>query len=693
MVLQNSLSKIKREHLEKLALIYVRQSTLYGVQHNITGGRRQREDVEQLALKLGWLKENIKIVDEDQARSGRSTYKRYGYLDMLNAMSTGSVGAVFSLESTRVARDTADWHFLIKLCYVTGTLIIDAEGIYDPRDINDNFLMKIKSLGGEMEGHYVSDRMGGAKLKLAHEGTLRLQIPAGFEYSPDGTIELASDPAVQEAVRLAFRLFDKLGSARAVARYFHQNNLKFPAIVRPRLHALEHEWVRLAGNRMARLLQNPFYAGAYVYGRSKTERRAVIKPGGIPEIQTKTVKVPRDEWAVVIRDSHPAYISWSKYCRNIQQLARNYSPQARIRGSASRAGNALLQGICICGICGYRMTVAYHGKHYYFCAGESGKGGTSCQKIRGGQVDSNIEKLFLQALDPVRLEISLDALQRFEEQTLRQTDQFMARLKRSENVVLSLRERLLRVDYHNRYSFETVQNELKKREEELIRLKREQQNAQEAVGSQLSPAERKSIEALARDLPVVWSETKDMVVKKNLLRCLIEDVTLKKIEKRLEILVRWKTQASSKLEIRVLGRSDANSTNPEVMERMAQLSRTHTAKQIAAALNEEGLRTRTGRLFTPQRVWWICRWHGLSPQRIPAIEEGEYTPLALQQALGTRRSTIYRWCREGRLKAVRDKSRRLLVQITNDDVARINAEMKAIKRGFQVTDRRKKVVA
>jgi DNA invertase Pin-like site-specific DNA recombinase len=605
MAMQNAALKVKREHVEKLALIYVRQSTLQGVQQNITGGRRQREDVERLALQLGWRKENIKIIDDDQARSGTSTHRRFGYLDMLDAISKSCVGAVFSLESTRVGRDMADWHFLIKLCHVTGTLVIDPEGVYDASDMNDNTLMKIKALVGEVELHYITERMIGAKLKLAQEGTLRVPLPAGFVYSEDGAIILAPDPAVQDAIRFGFDLFDKLGSARGVAHYFNQNSLRFPSIIRTGPSWGQHEWVELTGNRMGRVLQNPFYAGAFVYGRSKTQRTAVVGPGGVPQIQKYQITISRADWPVVIYDAHPAYISWARYLQNTERLTKNFLGRAREGLGAARMGSALLQGITICGTCGCKLFVRYRDKFqpYYMCSGDADKGGKECQYVSATIIDAEVEKLFLQAVEPVKLEVSLDAFQRIEERSVKQDRQLVARHQRAERLVESLKKRLLRVDYNNKYAFDAIQEELRRREEELLGMKRQKELDQQAVTDMMSEAERQSIETLARNIPLIWSaKTTDMVIKKNLLRCLVEDVTLKRTGWDVQVLIRWKTQASTKLNVRLPTTSELHRTGREVTDLIEKLAPDHTTREIAEALINAGMRTKRGLPFTENRL-------------------------------------------------------------------------------------------
>ena len=447
MFLQTAAAKVKREHVEKLAFIYVRQSTLQGVKKNITGGRRQREEMEQLALELGWPAERVKIIDDDQACSGSTTQGRFGYQDMLNAISKGCVGALFSLESTRVGRDYSDWHYLIKLCFVTGTLFIDPAGVYDASNNNDNTLMKVRSLAGEMELHSIRERLVGAKLKLAHEGRLRQTLPTGLLYSGTGSIVLDPNSEVQDAIRLAFDEFDRLGSALGVVRHLLREQSKFPCIVRSGPRKGEYDWVTPTENRMLQILQNPSYAGAFVYGRTETKWKAVILPSGVPEIQKYRVRLPQNKWKIVSKDLHPAYISWSRFLQNLERLRSNNQGTARKTGGATRAGQALLQGLLICGMCGYRMTVAYRGgPHYYYKCTAKVPLDVQCQSMTGREIDGAVEQLFLKAVEPVQLDISLEAFRSLENQAAQQNRRWAVQLKRAQATVANLKERLLCVD-------------------------------------------------------------------------------------------------------------------------------------------------------------------------------------------------------------------------------------------------------
>jgi hypothetical protein len=420
------------------------------------------------------------------------------------------------------------------------------DGVYDPNDPNDSTLMKFKGLFSEMEIRLIYQRIGGARRNLAQKGELRFQPPVGFVYGAQRKLILDPNQEIQDAVRLVFTTFDRVRSSAGVARYFFRNKLKFPSAVRTDSGRPEYKWVTLKFTRARTVLGNPAYAGTYVYGRSVTKINVYLDPAGVPQIQKYSVPVPLEEWDIVIHDAHEAYITWPRFIEN-QELIRNNGRVTSGRGNrAARVGGGLLQGIAICGKCGRRMAVRYsHGARYprYYCNYESEDAlPVRCQSVPAAEIDSVVEELFLQAVEPAQLKISFNAFERIEEQS-RQLDQCSAiGLKRATTAVDRAKERLLAVDFSNRYAFACVQEELKNKEEELAELKSQHNSAKAAILQNLTQDERQSIESSIQNLPLIWrAATTDMVAKKNLLRCLIQDVTIRRDELIVNIAARWKT--------------------------------------------------------------------------------------------------------------------------------------------------------
>jgi len=666
MVQQNNALKVRAEHLEKLAFIYVRQSTQYGVEHNIVGGRRQREEVEALALRLGWSKDKIIIVDCDQAVSGSSTDKRYGYVEMLRAIAEGEVGAVFSLESSRLSRDSADWHYLIKACDINGTLIIDPDGIYDASDSNDSTLMKFKAIITEVELRWITQRLVGAKRELAKKGLLRFFIPIGFVYDEHGKLALETNPAVGDAVRLLFSCFNKIGTALGVARHFGQNKLKFPTLVRGGPRAGEYDWVPLTAARVGSILRNPMHAGVYVWGRWKTKKMLVQAPGGMPRVKKFQVKLPREDWEFVLYDHHPGYITWAQFLENQERISHNRNLPGKQRRGAARAGSALLQGIALCGKCGHRMSV-YYASHqpvaYYDCRSHQVHFGTDkCQKIPGESIEAAVVKLFLEAVAPAQIKLSLSACQNVDEQTRLEDLQFEARLKRANVAVTRAKERLLFIDYTNRSALNCAQEDLKKSEDELGQLKRDHRDTHKNQIQKLDPEELRMVKALTQDLPRIWAaSTTDFVTKKKLIRSLIREVTLTRDELEVRVAIRWKTLACTEINVELPVRGAALRTQAEIIELIKKLARDHSNKQIAAALNEAGKLNGRGGAFTRTRVIRLRRRYRIRFKDLDwpePLEGGYYGVPEVAEMLSVNRNTILNWIRNGRLNATRESSER-----------------------------------
>jgi DNA invertase Pin-like site-specific DNA recombinase len=344
MSIHDGMRKITAEHTKKLACVYARVSTLRGVKENIVGWERQREEAVKLALELGWPKENIRVFDEDhQPLSGTTTEGRYGYMEMFDDLIAGRVGAVLSLEPSRVGRDSADWHMLIKMCAVTGTLVIDPHGIYDASDPNDNTKMKFDALFVEVELRWIAQRLQGARLALAKKGELRFFLPIGYVYDEDKKVILDPNENVQKMVRLIFTLFRRFGSASKVARYLHEKGLKFPTLVRGGPRKGQYDWIRVGGERVCAMLHNPAYAGTYVFGRSKVKKKAVRREGEAPKVVNYQERLKREDWQVVFHDVHPAYITWDEFLENEKRLNNNRNVRGEGVTGVPRRGPALLQ--------------------------------------------------------------------------------------------------------------------------------------------------------------------------------------------------------------------------------------------------------------------------------------------------------------------------------------------------------------
>jgi DNA invertase Pin-like site-specific DNA recombinase len=690
MSIQDGKRKITTEHTKKLACVYARVSTLRGVKENLVGWERQREEAIKLALELGWSKENIRVFDEDhRPLSGTTTEGRYGYMEMLDDVIGGRVGAVLSLEPARVGRDSADWHILIKMSALTGTLVIDPHGIYDPNDPNDNTKMKFDALFVEVELRWIAQRLQGAKMALAAKGELRFFLPIGYVYDEDKKIILDPNEDVQKMVHLVFTLFRQLGSASKVARYLHEKGLKFPTYVRGGPRAGQYDWIRIGCSRVCSILQNPAYAGTYVFGRSKVKKKAVRKQGEAPKVVKYQEKLKRSDWQFVFHDAHPAYITWAEFLEN-EQCLKNNNNNTVFRGKATgapREGSALLQGLALCGKCGRRMHVAYpHTAYsYYACQGERTHfGGKTCQTLASDFIDYAVEQAFLEALQPAQLEMSLQALEQSEQQTREIDQQWNSRLQRSEKAVVEAEERLLATDHKNQRAYARVQEHFEKKQAELDLLKQAQEEETKSKPKELSTEERRNILALAQDFPRVWNnETMDMATRKNLLRCLIADVTIARDGPKARVGIRWKTGAQMPLMVALLTKPSGASLPPEVIDLIKKLSLDRTDGEIATALNEAGIPNGKGLPFTKKRVKRIRERYELKKPIKPfwpeRREDGRFSSPAVARMVGIPHSTVCRWCKEGRLDGVQNApKKRWWIKTTPEELAEFKKTIRRV---------------
>ncbi len=652
--------KVRPEHLEKLALIYVRQSTLAQVLKNV-GSKARQYDLVQRALDLGWPQEHIKVVDQDQGLSGASATDRDGFQYLVAEVGLGHVGAVLSLEASRLARACSDWYRLIEICALTNTLVIDEEGVYDPCQYNDRLLLGFKGTMSAAELHWLRNRLLGGKLKKAQEGRLRFCLPAGLVYDSAGQVIHDPDEQVQQAVRLVFDLFDELSSAQAVVRHFTTHQLLFPTRHWGGVRDGELTWGALRQRRVLAILHNPAYAGAYVYGRTQTHTQLLSNEAGHMEKRTRRSK--RDDWPVLLLDAHPGYITWDQFQRNQQRLDDNRTFRPENRRGAVREGAALLQGIVMCGRCGRRMTIHYldNGVTPVYKCRQVYKqlAGPGCQSIRGDGVDGAVTRVFLEAMQPAQLEVSMAALDQMEARARQIDRQWQLRIERARYEADLARRRFLAVEPENRLVARSLERDWNEKLAEIERLERQWATLPKPTTLLASTEERQRILALAQDLPAIWhASTTTHAERKQLLRFLIKDVTLTQREPIIHIGIRWQTNALTEREIpRPKRYCELIRTNPAVLDRIRQLAPTHTDRQIATLLNQADLTSGTGKLFNIARVQATRRNYDIptgcpeSPAACPDGQRGDgrYSARATAKLLNVSVSTVSSWCQSGRL--------------------------------------------
>ncbi|HEY9664594.1 MAG TPA: recombinase family protein, partial [Allocoleopsis sp.] len=455
---RSATSKITAAHHQRQACVYVRQSTVFQVVHHRESTERQY-NLRQRAQALGWSDKNILVIDEDQGQSAASAEHRHGFQRLVMAVAAGEVGLVLMLEASRLSRCGSDWHRLIELCSLTQTLIADEQSIYDPREPNDRLLLGVKGTLSEAELMTLRTRLFEGRWNKARKGQLGRSIPIGYLSDEQGRWLKDPDQQVQDRLSYLFALFRRLGVARQVLVTLKAEQLKLPVRVWGGPTHDQLQWQEPTYSAVIRLLHNPAYAGAYVYGEweyQATQRSA--KTG-----KAKARLRPLEEWPVCLQEHHEGYISWDEYLENQQQLRQNgYRPTTQ---GAPRDGAALLQGLVWCGYCGAKMkvnsySVRDHRRPSYICCHAYGQGEAhTCQSTTSGPVDELVVSMFLQALEPAQIKIALQAVEQLQQERQTLQHQWQQQLEQARYEVQLAQRQYDAVDPDNRL----VASELERR--------------------------------------------------------------------------------------------------------------------------------------------------------------------------------------------------------------------------------------
>jgi DNA invertase Pin-like site-specific DNA recombinase len=606
-------SKITREHLCRDAIAYVRQSGAHQVRHNQESRRRQYGLVER-AKSLGWPARSIKSVDEDQGRGAAVSAHRHGFKKVMAEVGAGQVGMILALEASRLARSNADWHRLVEICVVTNTLLADETAVYDPRDPNDRLLLGVKGTISEAELFTLRQRLHEGRWNKARRGELTRALPVGYVYREDRQVVQDPDRQVRARLDYVFELFARLRVARQVLMQLVEEKLKMPAKIWGGARHGQVIWKEPDLNTLIRILHNPTYAGAYVFGQWESDPFDRSPTNGRARMHSRTV----EEWPVCIQDAYPAYISWEQFLANQQQLHANW--YRGDRQGAPRKGSALLQGIVFCGRCGARMTVRHYATKEkrapaYGCFHAYQEyGGKGCQYFSAHGVDGAITELFLDAVSPAKVPIALRALEELETHHRQTAAQWEADLQHAEYEVALARRRYEAADPENRLvageleaTWEQSMQELNKRRQEYQAFLRQQDTP-------LSSHDRRLVEDLSADLAKVWhAETTSMEERKTLLRFLVKRVHLDGVTEagKIRIEVEWHTGAHSSLLIDRPQMGGWAPRTPKAVEtRIRELLGDHGYEAIAEILNQEGLRNTKGLPFTRHSVGYVVRTRG-----------------------------------------------------------------------------------
>jgi len=642
--------KVDAEHLKRDAYLYVRQSTLHQVVENTESTERQYA-LRGQAVKLGWPTERVITIDQDQGLSAATAADREGFQKLVAEVSMGRAGIVLGLEVSRLARNSSDWHRLLELCALTGTLILDEDGLYDPSRFNDRLLLGLKGTMSEAELHVIHTRLQGGIESKARRGELKIRLPTGLIYDDHDRVVLDPDRQVQEAFMTFFDVFRRQGTAGAVVKHFHKEGLLFPRRLRSGVRKGDLVWVRLSLAQALTTLHNPRYAGAFVRGQSRSRR--------MPDGKVKTRKVPQDQWSIVLPNSYAGYITWEEFQQNQRRLRENARAHGEDRRrSPPREGPALLQGLVVCGRCGRPMTICYHNRKAglepgYICQRERANYGEPlCQHIPGKNVDEAVGQLLLEMVTPLSLQVALevqDALQTQLDQADRLRQQQVQRARYEADLA---KRRFMQVDPSNRLVADALEadwNESLRALNEAQEVYERQRQADRAI---LDEKQRQEVLSLARDFPRLWRDPKvSHRERKRMVRLLVEDVTLLKGE-QISIGICFRGGATRSLTIPVpLPSYLITRTPPEIVAQIDRLLDQYTDREIVAQLNQQGLRSGKGRCFNPMTIYNIrCSYH-LKSRYDRLREKGMLTVTEVAKRLGICTDTVHKWRRLGFLKA------------------------------------------
>jgi DNA invertase Pin-like site-specific DNA recombinase len=606
--------KIQPIHTEREAYVYIRQSSMQQVRTRLEGQRRQY-DLRERAHALGF--ERVTVIDEDLGRSGTGSVERPGFGRLLTAVCAGQVGAVLALEASRLARNNRDWHHLIDLCAMAGTLVIDHDGVYDPCLLNDRLLLGLKGTMSEFEISLLRQRAMEAHRQKVRRGLVLTQVPVGYVRTEDEGIEKTPDRQIQEAIAGIFRKFRELGSVRQVMLWYREEKLPIPVLSRESGNR-KAVWGEPIYPNIFGLLKNPTYAGVFVWGRKQT--RTSIVEGRARK--TRGHARPQEQWEVVIPDHHEGYITWEEFMRNQEQIRSNAGWNARMGQTqgAVRNGPALLAGLLRCGRCGRTLQVTYtnsklHGPlPRYWCSGDRGRQMVrTCITFAGTRVDQEIAAEVLDALRPVGIQAAVDALEKSQSQTDEKRRSLELAVQKARYEASRIERQYQATEPENRL----VAAELEKRWNNALAQVAEMERRWEEAGiasPQLTTEQRDHLVALGDDLEQLWDHPNSSAsLKKRILRTVLEEIVADTSDDPpiVHLKLHWAGGVHTELTVRKNRTGHHDHVNSqEVTELIRELALVCEDRAIVSILNRLGYRTGIGNTWTEKRVQHVRHTKG-----------------------------------------------------------------------------------
>lgn len=653
--------KVRAEHLERKACVYVRQSTYYQVENNLESQRLQY-GLADYAKRLGWPTERVVVIDEDQGTSGSCANHRSGFGRLVTAVGLGEVGIVMSLEASRLARNSPDWHNLIYMSRYTGTLIADEHGIYDPSDATDRMVLGLRGQMSELELDTSIHRMMTGRMNKAQRGEFLIYPPAGYEIDDLDHIIISSDEAVRDAIHTVFIKFDELGSAKRICIWWKEQGLKFP-VRRAELRSHPIVWLEPTYRMFLAVLHHPIFAGAYAFGRTKRVRE--LDPENPRTLRIRQVAVARQEWPVLLFDHHQGYISWTQYEQNQKRVRDNQQMKRAEHEEAqgpAREGRALLQGLVRCGRCGRSMTVSYGGARssptstrtlQYRCSElRRRQGAPDCQVVGGMQINEAVVSAFLAVSSGASEEAARLALEELEGEEASAEKLWRHQVEQAEYEAERAGRQYNAVEPENRLVARTLEERWNAALARVEELKNQARSKHEQIRP-LSEHERARAKSLAQDLEAVWrAATTTNQDRKQLLRAAIEEVQLRTETNHYAVKIVWMGGATTEREVRRRkpGECPTHATPKDTIELVRTLASEFDDAQIACILSKQGRRTGEGNPFTAIKVAQLRNRNAIECHPLRRAQDPKEGPFTADQAaaeLGVASDTVHRWLREG----------------------------------------------
>lgn len=605
--------KVKAHHLERGAYVYVRQSTPYQVRNNLESKERQYA-LEGRAQQLGFSK--VVVIDEDLGRSGSGLQERPGFGRLLASVCQGLAGAVFALEASRLARNNRDWHHLVDLCALTETLLIDSDGVYDPRQLNDRLVLGLKGTMSEFELGLLRQRAREAFEQKVRRGFALWEVPVGFIRTEDGRIEKTPDRQVQQAIVSVFRKFQQLGSARQATIWFREEQILVPK-TKPGTAGQEVIWGVPSSGRIRQMLKNPCYAGTFAYG--KTAARTRIEDGRAR--QSSRYRKPQNEWKVLLIGHHPGYISWEEYLENQQRLEANVAMYEGEGSGAAKLGAALLSGLLRCGRCGRKLQVVYSGTSgrvpRYVCRGDRGDRESSrCLTVGSLRLDRAVAQSVLAAIRPAGIEAAIKLAECAQVEDDEKRKALELALERARYEEKRARRQFDAVEPENRL----VASELEARWNDTLAQTAEAEArlaAAEKAAVPLCERQKQELAALSEDLIALWNHPEAPIqLKKRILRTVLTEIIIDNEADSATHRLRLHWAGGVHTELRVERNKSGqhrHSADRSVIDLVSELAKICQDKTIAAILNRLGYKTGQEKTWNASRVAGLRGYHKIAP--------------------------------------------------------------------------------